>query len=278
MSSMRRGIAAARIAAFRREVLDYWKKHGRHDLPWRKTADPYKILVSEVMLQQTQVPRVLEKYTQFLKRFPNVRVLAKAPLSDVLKIWSGLGYNRRGKYLHDTAQAVVQKHKGVIPKDVHELRALPGMGPYTVSAVRVFAHNLPDVLLETNVRAVYIHHFFRGKATVRDADIIPLAARAARGHDSRTWHWALMDYGVHIKKIHKNPTRRSAHYVVQTKFQGSLRQVRGAILKILNNEGAHGDLAISKKLAFDEFSVRKALAGLKRDGLVTSEKGSWRIA
>ncbi|HUO50207.1 MAG TPA: A/G-specific adenine glycosylase [Candidatus Paceibacterota bacterium] len=229
------------------------------------------------MLQQTQVPRVLEKYKEFLKRFPNIRALAKAPLSDVLKVWSGLGYNRRGKYLHDTAKAIVQKHKGIVPKDVHELRALPGMGPYTASAVRVFAYNLPDILLETNVRAVFIHHFFRNKENVRDSDLIPIATLASQGVDPRTWHWALMDFGVYIKKLHKNPTRHSAHYVVQTKFHGSLRQIRGAILKVLT-EGAHGDLAISKKLDFDDFYVRKALADLKKDGLITSEKGSWRIA
>src|SRR3989338_7324816 len=145
----------ARMKDFRSTVWKYWKEHGRHDLPWRLTHDPYRILVSEVMLQQTQVPRVIEKYKEFLKKFPTVRALAKASLSDVLKVWSGLGYNRRGKYLHDAAKEIVAVG------NIREALAssLPGVGPYTRAAVRVFAFNEPDILIETNIRAAYIHHF-----------------------------------------------------------------------------------------------------------------------
>jgi len=264
------------IQKFQRDVWKHYRKYGRHDLPWRITADPYKILLSEVMLQQTQVPRVLEKYKEFLKAFPTVRALAKAPLKDVLKVWSGMGYNRRGKYLRDAAIEIVAKFGGKVPKDAAAIRALPGVGPYTAIAVRVFAFNLPDVLLETNIRAAYIHFFFPSKKKVTDAQLLSRVAEAAEGQDPRTWNWALMDFGSHVKKLHQNPTRRSAHYVVQTKFEGSQREVRGAILKLLTT-GPHGDLAVSKKLEFDEMRVRKALAGLEKDGLVESEKGSWRI-
>ncbi len=263
------------ITAFRRAVWSHYRKHGRHDLPWRKTDDPYKILVSEIMLQQTQVPRVIEKYTSFLRKFPTVRALAKAPLSAVLKEWSGLGYNRRGKYLHDAAKVIVTVYNGNLKRATAE--RLPGVGPYTKAAVRTFAFNEPHMMIETNVRAVYIHHFFPKKNAVHDRDLVPLIEACAEGQDPRTWYWALMDYGSYMKRLHVNPTRRSAHYGMQNKFVGSLREVRGAIIKVLN-DGAHGDLALANKLAFEGQMIRHALAGLKRDGLVISQKGSWRIA
>lgn len=263
------------MRAFRRAVWAHYRKAGRHDLPWRKTRDPYKILVSEVMLQQTQVSRVLPKYKEFLKQFPTVRALAKALLSDVLKVWSGLGYNRRGKYLHEAAKVVVHDFKG----DLKEALAhpLPGVGPYTRAAVRTFAFNEPHTMIETNIRGAFIHHFFAKKKTVNDRELLALIEKAAEGQDPREWHWALMDYGAHLKKIHPNPTRKSAHYVVQTPFTGSLRQVRGEILQLLTG-GSYGDLALSQKLSFNEKDMRAALRGLQKDGLVVSEKGSWRIA
>jgi A/G-specific adenine glycosylase len=260
-----------KLGDFRRLVWARWKKNGRHDLPWRKTRDPYHILVSEVMLQQTQVPRVLEKYKSFLKKFPTVRALGKAPLSRVLKEWNGLGYNRRGKYLHDAAKEIVRKHKGVVPKDVVALRALPGMGPYTASAVRVFAFNLPDILIETNIRSVYIHHFFNDKKSVRDIDLIPIATKACDGQDARKWHWALMDYGSHLKKSGVRNNAKSAHYVKQSKFKGSLREVRGAILRALH-EGAH-----VQGLKFPKKKIESALASLARDGLIKHARGKWSI-
>lgn len=228
-----------------------------------------------MMLQQTQVSRVMPKYKAFLKKFPSVRALANAPLSDVLKEWSGLGYNRRAKYLHDTAKKVVAEYRGNWKKALEN--ALPGVGPYTRAAVRVFAFNEPHVLIETNIRTVFIHHFFPHAKSVADAELLSLVEKAAKRQDPRTWNWALMDYGAFLKHLHANPTRRSAHYVVQTKFEGSLREVRGAILKILT-DGSHGDLALSQKLTFEGKRIRDALHGLTRDGLILSERGSWRIA
>ncbi|MBP9757846.1 MAG: A/G-specific adenine glycosylase [Candidatus Pacebacteria bacterium] len=253
----------------------HYRTHGRHDLPWRKTRDPYKILVSEIMLQQTQVPRVLEKYRSFLKKFPNVRSLARSGLADVLKEWNGLGYNRRAKYLHDAAKVIVSEYTGDLKKATAE--RLPGVGPYTRAAVRTFAFNEPHMMIETNVRASFIHHFFPKKDRVDDRDLVPLIEAAGEGQDPRTWYWALMDHGSHMKKLHLNPTRRSASYAMQSKFVGSVREVRGAIIKVLN-EGAHGDLALANKLAFEGQMIRHALTGLKKDGLVVSSRGSWRIA
>ena len=195
--SLAHAAASAReIRKFRRKVWEYWKKNGRHDLPWRKTKDPYRILVSEVMLQQTQVPRVTEKYKEFLKKFPTVRALAKAPLSDVLKVWSGLGYNRRAKYLHDAAKQIVEV--GNIKKAL--AHPLPGVGPYTRAAVLVFAFNEPDVLIETNIRGAYIHHFFPMRRSVSDTEISTLLSKVGAGEDPREWHWALMDYGAYLKR------------------------------------------------------------------------------
>ncbi len=275
------------IKSFRSDVWGYWKKNGRHDLPWRKTKDPYKILVSEVMLQQTQVPRVIEKYKEFLHAFPNVETLARSNLADVLKVWSGMGYNRRGKYLRDAAIAIVEKYHCKVPRDSVSLRSLPGVGPYTASAVLIFAYNMPDTLIETNVRSAYIHHFFTQKykaqslvKKVNDRELLPYIEAAAAGQDPRTWHWALMDYGSHLKRLHKNPSRASAHHVKQSKFEGSLRQVRGAIVRALHR-GPRTNTTLSSDLCIQRSELGKfeaAFAGLARDGMIVKRKGKWGIA
>ncbi len=260
-----------KIEEFRSAVWKHYDTHARRDLPWRKTTDPYKILVSEIMLQQTQVARVIEKYREFLKEFPTVFVLAQAPLSDVLRAWSGLGYNRRAKYLHDAAKAIALEYKGSI-KDATAAKKLPGIGPYTKAAVRVFAWNEPHTLIETNVRAAYIHHFFQNSEAVYDKDIVPLIEAAAAGEDPREWHWALMDYGSHLKKLHRNPSRKSKSYVRQSKFEGSVRQVRGAILRALH-EGKP-----LKELLYDQKRIKAALESLVQDGLIEKRGKDWRIA
>lgn len=272
------------LTRFRAHVWEYWQNEGRHDLPWRKTKDPYKILVSEVMLQQTQVPRVIEKYRSFLKKFPTIESLARASLAEVLKEWSGLGYNRRGKFLRDAAIAIGDEYAGRVPTDAHALRSIPGIGSYTASAVRAFAFNLPDALIETNIRAAYIHHFFENQGNmdiaspylrqkISDSAILAIAHEAAEGQDPRKWHWALMDYGAHIKKLHGNPARKSAMYAKQSKFEGSLRQVRGAILRELHKEKSN--LA---KLPFEKERIDRALASLERDGLIKKKRKEWRIS
>lgn len=266
-------MSSSDVEKFRSEVWKYYKKNGRHGLPWRQTSDPYRIMVSEVMLQQTQVSRVIEKYKEFLKAFPNVRALARASLSDVLRVWSGLGYNRRGKYLHDAAKTIVEKYKGKIPTMYSELVELPGMGPYTTSAIRVFAFNLPDVLIETNIRAVFIYHFFSHTYKVDDRTICVYASKVAHGQDPRGWHSALMDYGVHVKKLHKNPARKSTLYKRQSKFKGSLRQIRGAILSEL-----HKSPSLLRTLPFEKERIKSALASLARDRLITKQEKMWRVA
>lgn len=230
------------------------------------------------MLQQTQVPRVVEKYREFLRAFPTVHVLAHARLAEVLRVWSGLGYNRRGKYLHEAAQVIDEEYRGDI-KAATASKKLLGVGPYTRAAVRVFAYNEPHVLLETNVRAAFIHHFFaplyshdREDWVVSDKDVMRIAQQAAKGQDPREWHWALMDYGAYIKKAYKNPARKSKSYVRQSKFEGSTRQVRGAVLRALH-EGRS-----LKELPYERKRMNTALASLQKDGLVAKQSKGWRIA
>jgi A/G-specific adenine glycosylase len=257
------------VASFRKRVLTYYKKSGRHTLPWRKTHDPYRILVSEIMLQQTQVDRVIPYYKRFLKRFPNVNMLARASLSDVLREWSGLGYNRRAKFLYESARAIVAR--GGIPHAYKDLRALPGVGEYTAKAVRVFAYNEPEIMLETNIRTALIHEFFPRKRMVSDKRIIPLLVATVKNIDSpREWYAALMDYGAHIKKEHGNATRRSRTYTKQKTFKGSLRQVRGAILRELT-QGGPAKKVLGKKIGFKTMHVVRALKALERDGLVVRQ-------
>ena len=257
-----------KIEAFRGEVWAYYKKNGRNELPWRKTKDPYKILVSEVMLQQTQVPRVIEKYKSFVKKFPTVRALAKAKLSDVLKEWNGLGYNRRAKHLHDAAAMIVKEHSGVFPHEYASLRAIPGIGQYTANAVRVFAFNEPEVLVETNVRTAIIHHFLPKHSDIEDFDIEKIAAAVAVQQDPREWHSALFDYGSYLKRTGVRTNEQSAQYVRQSRFEGSLRQVRGEILRQL----------YADRQPKSDVRATLALATLQRDGLIKKEKGKWRIA
>ncbi len=208
--------------------MGHWKKEGRHDLPWRKTNDPYAILVSEIMLQQTQVDRVIPYFARWMKSFPTPRKLAQASLEDVLRHWSGLGYNRRAKFLHEAGKWIVEEG---MPNEYRELRALPGVGEYTAKAVRVFAYNQPEVLIETNVRSVFIHHFFPSARSVSDARLLPLIEEALDRQHPRQWYSALMDYGTHLKTLHPNPSRKSRHHAKQSPFKGSLREIRGEILK-----------------------------------------------
>ena len=269
------------IGSFRKSVWGHYKKHGRHDLPWRKTRDPYKVLVSEVMLQQTQVPRVKEKYAEFLKMFPTMWALEEASLADVLKVWSGLGYNRRAKYLRDAAIEIVREHGGKVPRGYDSLRALPGVGDYTAHAIRVFAFNKPDALIETNIRTVCMYHFFPRVPKIRDRAVLVRAQRAAEGQDPRRWHWALMDYGAYLKASGVRVNARSVHYTKQSRFEGSLRQLRGTILRELHagsksRESLRSNLKNSPRSDLEKF--KRALAGLVHDRLIVSRKKKWQIA
>lgn len=220
-----------RINQFQAQVLEYYNDHGRK-LPWREDLHPYSILVSEIMLQQTQVQRVLIKYQEFLSQFPDIERLAKSPLSEVLVNWQGLGYNRRAKYLHTISRIIVENYQGHLPTTPEELEKLPGIGKNTAGSIATFAFNYPSVFIETNIRRVFIHHFFGDRVDVLDAELIPLITESLVRENPRIWYWALMDYGTFLKTQVANPNRRSKHYVKQSKFEGSNRQVRSQILKL----------------------------------------------
>jgi A/G-specific adenine glycosylase len=260
---------------FRKIILSYWKKHGRHDLPWRVTDDPYAILISEVMLQQTQVPRVIPKFREFLVAFPTFRALANAPVAKVLRLWQGLGYNRRALMLQRCAQAVVRDHAGTLPNGYETLVELPGIGPYTAGAVMAFAFNEPWPVVETNIRRVILHHFFPGQHAVPDAKVRRVVERTLDRRNPRRWYAAMMDYGTHLAETIPNPNWRSRQYTKQSKFEGSLRQVRGRVLRALLE---HGPLtptrlaAVAKDARFDV-----VVTGLEREGFVHKLRGKWHI-
>lgn len=195
-------------------------------------------MVSEIMLQQTQTSRVVHKFEEFITRFPTIQSLASASLRDVLIAWQGLGYNRRGMNLHKSAQIIVQHHNDIVPGDTVTLETLPGIGPNTAGSIAAFAYNKPSVFIETNIRTVFIHFFFNDQTNIHDKQLLPLIAQTVPHNNARLWYYALMDYGVMLKKNHKNPSRKSAHYTRQTPFEGSDRQIRSAIIKLLTTHPA----------------------------------------
>ena len=205
------------------------------ELPWRNVDDPYQVWISEVMLQQTQVSRVLGRWDDWLRRFPSVQALAHAPQAEVLAAWQGMGYNRRALALHRCAQTVADELGGAWPHDTRELCGLPGIGPSTAAGIRAFAFDEAGVYLETNVRAVFIHELFAGRDKVADKELAPLVQLACppTGGDVRGWYYALLDYGAHLKKTLPNPSRRSAGYTRQSPFEGSRRQKRAALVRLL---------------------------------------------
>lgn len=282
------------------------------DLPWRNTRDPYGIWVSEVMLQQTQVARVSERWPAWLEQFPDVRALAAAPVADVLVAWQGMGYNRRALALKAAAEEIVHTWEGEFPREVRELCALPGIGPATAQGIRSFAFDLPGVYLETNVRTVMLHHFFPDVPDVPDRELIPLVEAtcpaavsglpgAAEDGGSyaepmdeadtpRAWYYAMLDYGAYLKKTIPNPSRRSKSYARQSAFVGSRRQKRAELVRMLLDAGAEGRTgeelcqalceteAAAGREPVDIGLVRDILADLEREGFCARAGNSWHIA
>ncbi len=256
------------IPQFQKVIWNYYKKNKRN-FPWRNTKDPYKILVSEIMLQQTQAPRVVPKYNSFIKRFPTLKSLADTKLSEVLREWQGLGYNRRAKYLKMCAETVVRKYGGKFPKDFNKLVEFPGIGPATAGDLMAFAWNMPVVVIETNIRSVFIHHFFSKeseKRKIHDKEILPLIEKILDKKKPREWYSALMDYGAYLKET-SNPGRKSAHYAKQSPFKGSNREKRSKILKlILQKPRTEKEIFLLLKL--DKEIASKITQGLMGDGLI----------
>jgi A/G-specific adenine glycosylase len=267
----------AQAGDFVRRVGEHYDAHARDDLPWRATRDPYRVLISEVMLQQTQVLRVLPKYAEFLEAFPDVSALADAPLSDVLRVWQGLGYNRRALALKRAAETIVAEHGGRVPDTLEGLTALPGIGHATAAQILSFAFGVGVPFIETNVRSVYLHEFFGDAEGVPDSAILPLVAATLDHERPREWFWALMDYGTHLKATLPNPSRRSRHHVRQGRFEGSERQLRGRLLASLTERPGRTADELAASAGFEPARVATALAALQSEGFVSSEGGRWRI-
>lgn len=277
----RNGLGDDVIRLFRDEIYSYYHEYGRV-LPWRETDDAYQIAVSEIMLQQTQVDRVVGKYLEFVERFPSWEGLAGASLEDVLSAWQGLGYNRRGRFLREMARVVVDEYGGVLPPDEELLVKLPGVGRATAASIRAFAFNLPSIYIETNVRTVFFFFFFMegvdGALTpVSDEALTPLVEATLDRENTRTWYNALMDYGTMLKKKYGNLSVRSAHYRGQSPFKGSNREVRGKILRILLANGAMtpGQLVSMTGESSDRISY--GLETLVGEGMVAESGGKYRV-
>ena len=283
------------------------------DLPWRRTRDPYKIWLSEVMLQQTQVSRVESRWPAWLERFPSVFALAEASTADVLAAWQGMGYNRRALALKAAAEEVARAYDGVFPQATEALTALPGIGPATAQGIRSFAFDLPGVYLETNVRAVFLHHYFPDVPGVPDRELIPLvesscpasagnADRAVRSNlfatpqdvwdTPRAWYYALLDYGAYLKKTVPNPSRRSKAYARQSKFEGSRRQKRAEIVRILLDAQPVAGCSLTANEIVARLNEAERSAGrptvelklvtsilddLSREGFCREEDSRWQI-
>jgi len=261
-------------AEFQEIVWQYSREYGRQGLPWREDPSAYNVVVSELMLQQTQVDRVVPKFLDFTRRFPDFVSLASAPLSDVLIAWQGLGYNRRAKYLHELAKTVSQF--GVLPHTIDELVRLPGIGKNTAGAILAYAFDQPVVYIETNIRTVFLHHFFADTFDVSDSELLPIIEQTLDVSEPRAWYSALMDYGTHLKKQGLGRIDASKHYKKQPKFEGSVRQMRGAILRALT-AGSLSRENLETKMNND-VRVDEALRQLLHERLVVHDSTTYELA
>jgi A/G-specific adenine glycosylase len=268
------------ITKFNQAVLGHYDQNARHELPWRQAEpsgdfDPYKIWVSELMLQQTQVNRVIPKYVQFLQQFPTTGALAAAELGEVLTAWQGLGYNRRAKYLWQAAQAVVTDYAGQVPRKLQQLTMLPGIGHNTAGAILAYSFNVPVLFIETNIRSVYFHHFFTDRSAITDKEVMNLLAQTLNSANPREYYWALMDYGTYLKQQGLGAVSQGKHYAKQSKFEGSLRQIRGRIVTLLAQQRMT-PAALVDELADDR--VQTVLTSLEKEGLIRLNDGTYRLA
>jgi len=264
-----------KIKGFREMILSNYRQAGRK-FPWRG-ADPWGVMVSEFMLQQTQTERVMRYWENWMRRWPRPQDLAGASMEETLRLWSGLGYNRRCYNLKNSAVIITAEYDGKVPETPPTLRLLPGIGPYIAGAIACFAYNYPSVFIETNIRSTIIHCFFPGRDDVKDSEIFPILETALDKKDPRTWYYALMDYGVSLKKLTENPGRRSAHYARQSPFIGSFRQARGKVIKALASIGSSNAEELRIACGLEDEKLYRVLDRLEKESLVAEEGGIYRI-
>jgi A/G-specific adenine glycosylase len=266
-------ISDERLEELRLRILSWYATNGR-DLPWRHTHDSYAVLVSEIMLQQTQAARVVPKYTAFLERFPDLATLARAPLSAILAQWSGLGYNTRAVRLKRLAEILVAAVANgstpgppALPVALADLERLPGIGPYTARAILIFAHNADLAAVDANVRRVLIHELHL-PPDLRARELQEVAERALPHGRARDWHNALMDYGALVLTAQRTgvrPVRR------QGPFVGSRRWYRSQLLKLLLQQGPQTRDELGELLGRTPEQLAELIAGLVADGLLRSD-------
>ena len=273
------GVSKKTITLFRQAIYNFYGEHARNDLPWRHTDDPFHILVSEIMLQQTQVERVIYKYSQFLAEFPDIRSLSRAPLRKIFTVWQGLGYNRRALALKNLSQKIAKECPGAkLPLSVDALMMLPGVGRATASSVAAFAYQQPVVFIETNIRSVYLYFFFQNKENIKDQDILPFVEKTMDKSHPREWYYALMDYGAILKKQEINPNRRSAHYLKQSPFHGSNRQLRGMILRTLLQNRRMSEGQLIQALKVSPVRAQSTLKRLREEGFLKKHGDLYKLS
>lgn len=270
------GLTREVIRTFQNIIYSYFNQYGR-DFPFRNEINPYNVVISEIMLQQTQTNRVVEKFQQFIQKFPDFQSLANAPLNEVLKVWQGLGYNRRAVALKKIAERVVNEFDGILPADIDILKSFPQIGHNTASSIVAFAFNMPTFFIEVNIRRVYIYYFFPGKSSIKDSAIVLIVRKTLDSSNVRKWYYALTDYGVMLKKTHPELNKRSAHYRKQAKFKGSNREVRGKILKLLIASSSLTEVEIFKELKINSKKLKEILNLLIKEGFIKQEKHGFSI-
>jgi A/G-specific adenine glycosylase len=269
-------ISCTDMKTFHDRINQYFRRNSRQ-FPWRQTSDPYHILVSEIMLQQTQTERVEGKYETFLEAFPDIYALARSDLNSLLVLWQGLGYNRRALALKAIAEKVVNDFQGTLPDSFDELIRLPGIGRATAGSILAFAFNKPVPFIETNIRRVYIHFFFNDLEGITDSEILPIVEQTLDRENPRQWYYALMDYGAMLAKSVPNPNRKSAHYTRQSRFEGSDRQIRGMILHMLVAESSVTEKKLLESIEKEPSRVKNILNDLEKEGFIIKEGSLIRI-
>ncbi len=259
-----------------RELVWNFARDNTRVMPWRDCPEPYYVLVSEIMLQQTQVERVIPKFKAFINHFPDIQTLALAPLSEVLVAWSGLGYNRRAKFLHQSAIKISHDFAGVMPQTKEQLITLPGVGQNTAGAILAYAFNQPAIFIETNIRSVYFQHFFANQAQVSDKELYTKVEQTLDREHPREWYWALMDYGTYLKKNGAASLSRSSHYKKQNPLKGSQREMRGRIIKSLAKQSLD-EHELQKIVSADE-RFELAIQALMSEQLIVKRGSLYALA
>lgn len=264
-------VSPERIQEFQKKVFSFYKKHGR-ELPWRQTTDPYKILTSELMLQQTQVNRVVPYYEKWIARWPTVGALASASRAEVLSAWMGLGYNTRAVNLHKAVQKIVTEFDGDVAEAMRQYNEIPGVGRYTSQAVLIFSTNADLVTVDTNIRRIFISEFHLSQ-DISDRELWEYAEMCLPHGKSRQWHNALMDYGALHQTVKKTGIRSKSP---QSKFEGSNRQIRAAILRILLCDPSSFE-NIRRALGVEQMRLRKILGKMVDEELLTMHNKRYQV-